>query len=190
MNNDTLSAPTRAIAELVPEPALRAGEAAAPRRSLLAKIASLRLSAGDLNEAEFTQFLHKENLPAEAGFEFLSFGEGYVTLSVPTQATQAWYPGTEWISPVKEELAEHLAAKYGLRLYEPVNNVPACLFPLKPGIAIHHHLELHSPQGPEIVAHPQYLKIRLKAFGGVNGGMRNQVLTDLASLYRRLPAEV
>ena len=190
MNNDTLSAPVRAIAELVPEPAARAGEAAAPRRSLLAKIASLRLSAGDLNEAEFTQLLHKENLPAEAGFEFLSFGDGYVTFSVPEQEPQTWYPGTAWISPVKEELAEQLAAKYGLRLYEPINSVPVCLFPLKPGIAIHHHLELHSPQGPEIMAHPQYLKIRLKAFCGGHGSMRNQVLKDLASLYRRLPAEV
>jgi len=183
MNNDTLNAPPRAITEAMPEPAARSGETGEPSRSLLARIASLRLGAGDLNDAEFTQLLHRENLPAEAEFEFLSFGGEFVTFSVPKQDAQVWYPGTAWISPVKEEIAERLAAKYGLRLYEPINSVPVCLFPLKPGIAIHHHVELHFPQGPVIMAHPQYLKIRLQTFCGAGREFRSQVLKDLALLY-------
>ena len=185
MNDDPIITAPPVIPEGIPESAVSFG-GAPPCRNLLARIAQMRISAGDLNDYEFTELLHKENLPAEAGFGFLSFSEGYATFSVPEQHAQDWYTGTGWISPVKEDLADRLAAKYRLCLYEPINNVPRCLLPLKEGAAIQHHIEWHSPRGRVIVAHPQYLKICLQAFNDVNIDRNISVLGELSLLYNNI----
>src|SRR3974377_2215684 len=77
---------------------------------LLDTILAIRAGVGDgLNDHELTQLLRDGTLLSEAGFSFLSFSEGIVTLTVPEQDLATWYPEHGWIAPEKEKLARALA---------------------------------------------------------------------------------
>jgi len=129
-----------------------------PGTHLLDAIRASRESFGDgLNDDEFTRLLLlRAPLPTEAGFAFLSYARGVVTLSVPEQNVASWYPQKGWIAPEKERIAQAIAKKYGLSLFEPPDTSPRCGEP-----GPHHHLELGSRRETVIQAHPNYLKVRL-----------------------------
>ncbi|HEV2330329.1 MAG TPA: hypothetical protein VGY56_16225 [Verrucomicrobiae bacterium] len=58
---------------------------------LLGAIKSIWASVGyALNDYELACFLQKSTLPSEAGFGFLSFSCGRVTLTVPRQNPNSW----------------------------------------------------------------------------------------------------
>jgi len=172
----------------------RAELASAPAARLLDAIRTIRASVGDgLNDDELTRLLRQTALPVEAGFAFLSFSEGFVTLTVPPQDPAKWYPEKGWIMPGKEQIARGIAARYGLSLCEPPDQSSHLLLPASELPAVHHHLELINPVETVVVAHPQYLKIRL--YGApptarylCNGQpplvLGQDVLHDLAALYQ------
>jgi len=131
------------------------------RGHLLDTIMAIRSGVGDgLNDEELTSLL-RNTLLAEAGFVFLSFSNGCVTLSVPEQDTANWYPEEGWISPEKERIARQLAEKYQLKVYEPVDTITSFRFPPDDTPPIRHHLELTNRWQTVVAAHPQYLKVRL-----------------------------
>jgi hypothetical protein len=129
---------------------------------LLDAIRATRESVGEgLNDDEFTRLLQQTTLPTEAGFAFLSFCSGIVTLSVPQQDPAAWYPEKGWIAPEKEKVARAIAEKHGLSLGEPPDEASSFRFPRPDAANTHHHLELRNRWDAIIVAHPNYLKVRL-----------------------------
>lgn len=133
-----------------------------PNKHLLEAIREIHGSVGDgLNDDEFTHFLQKAALPNEAGFSFLSYSNRFVTLGVPPQDLAHWYPPTGWIAAEKEKIAREIARKYGLLLCEP----PDAVHTFFGSTESHHHLELVDRKDTVIVAHPDYLKIRLLVTG-------------------------
>lgn len=127
---------------------------------LLEAIKKLWLIVGDtLSDNDFTQFIQQEALPMEAGFRFLSFSEGCVTLTVPEQDTACWYTETNEIEFEKENVAGAIAKKYGLLLSEPTNGPLSFYAPS--GSAVRHHLALADHRQTVIIAHQLFLKIRL-----------------------------
>ena len=173
-----------------------AGEASSQSRThLLHTIRATRESVGEgLNDDEFTRLLLLEAvLPTEAGFTFLSFSGGVVTLSVPQQDLAKWYPDQGWVTPEKERIAKAIAQKYGLSLCEPPDLVSSFRFPDLQQADVHHHLELATRRETVVVAHPKYLKVRLcrdAAHGAfyVDASkpleLGPDLLQDLAGLYR------
>jgi len=128
---------------------------------LLGAIKSIWASVGNvLNDYELSCFLQKMALPSEAGFAFLSFSSGYVTLTVPRQNLENWYAAKGWITPQKEKIAKNIAKKYGLLLYEPFDD-SLVLYPEVVSPVTHHHLALSDERQSVIVAHPLFLKICL-----------------------------
>lgn len=129
---------------------------------LLGRVRSVRTSVGDgLTDDELTRLLRETGVPTEAGFGFLSYADGVVTLTVPPQDPGDWYPERGWIQPSKESQARAIAAKYGLQLSEPPDESPGYRFPRDGALPTHHHLEFANSVESLIVAHPQYLKVRL-----------------------------
>ena len=62
------------------------------RSHLLDTVAAVRISVGDgLDDAEFTLLLRENSLLNEAGFAFLCFSKGLVTLTVREQDLTGWY---------------------------------------------------------------------------------------------------
>lgn len=165
-----------------------------PRAPLLDTIRAIQESVGDgLNDDELTRLLWQSGLPIEAGFAFLSFCSGCVTLTVPEQDLRNWYPERGWIAAEKERLARVIAEKYMFSLYEPPDVVPSCFYPQPDSPEPHHHLELSNGREAMVVAHPHYLKIRL--FGVTLGGrsvldtkgpllLGPELLQDLSALYQ------
>lgn len=165
-----------------------------PSTHLLDSIRAIRASVGDgLNDGELTRLLRQTVLPTEAGFAFLSFSAGFVTLSVPPQDVADWYPEQGWIIPAKEQIARAVARKYRLSLCEPPDESVSVLSPASDSPTIHHHLELTNEWETVIVAHPCYLKVRL--FGAVSGiqyartaqsplPLGSELLQDLSALYQ------
>ena len=163
-------------------------------RGLLETIRALQASVGDdLNEDEVTRLLRESALPIEAGFRFLSFSDGVVTLTVPRQELANWYPERGWIMPEKEEIARAIAKKYELSLLEPPDVNSSALYPRPDSPGPHHHLELSNRRETVVVAHPQYLKIRL--FSRPSGFLHTpgariplllspELLEDLSFLYK------
>jgi len=159
-----------------------------PVTNLLEAIGAIWDSVGEgLNDNEFTRLLQQLALPTEAGFDFLSFSDGMVMLSVPRQESANWYPEQGWISPEKEKIAQMIARKYDLTLVEPPDVTSACQT-----ANTRHHLEFNGLWDTAIVAHPQYLKVRL--IGTVSGsrlargawgplGLARGLLKDLSALY-------
>ena len=146
-----------------------------------------------LNDDEFTRLLQATPLSPEAGFGFLSFCGGFVTLGVPLQKLADWYPEKGWILPEKESIAKEIARKYKLCLHEPPDVVSGFLLQGPGSPPTHHHLELGSSRGSIIIAHPRFLKVRLyvgnstilyadAARTPVLLGSR--LLPDLSALYR------
>ena len=130
---------------------------------LLDTIAAMRVSVRDgLDDEEFTLLLRENSLLNEAGFAFLCFSKGLVTLTVPEQDLTSWYSEEGWITPEKKRIAAMLAEKYELSLYEPVDTTVSFWLP-ESGSAVthHHHLELLRSGLTVVVAHPHYLKVRL-----------------------------
>jgi len=132
------------------------------RLRLLDTIKAIRAGIGDgLNDNELTRLMRESTLLGEAGFGFVCFCDGYVTLSVPEQDPASWYPEKGWIAPEKEKVAREIACEYGLSLYEPVNAATNFWHPQGDSAPVRHHLELTDRWQTVVVAHPQYLKIRL-----------------------------
>ena len=130
--------------------------------NLLDTIKTIRAKVGEaLNDDELTRFLQECTLPTEAGFAFLIFSNGHVTLSVPRQDPADWYPQVGWIAPEKERIAGAIAEKYGLSFYEPVDVISGFQNHHAGAATIHHHLEFTDGRQTVIVAHPLYLKVRL-----------------------------
>lgn len=128
---------------------------------LLDTIKTIWMSIGDaLNDNELTHFLIKRGLPAEMGFTFLSFSDGYVTLTVPKQNPDGWYANKDWITPEKENIARAIAEKYEWMLAEPMDG-PWSLHPPSETGVVHHHLVLADHRQTIVVAHPLFLKICL-----------------------------
>ena len=164
--------------------------------NLLDAIRTARDSVGvGLNDDELTRLLLLDTeLPTEAGFAFLSFSGGVVTLSVPKQDLKNWYPDQGWLAPEKEKVARALAEKYGLSLYEPEDTTTSFLHPPS-GPEIHrHHIELADRWQALIIAHPHYLKIRLlaksphhrNAWGALSPlAVPPEILRDLSALYHQ-----
>lgn len=159
---------------------------------LLEAIKVIRATVEDgLNDQELTAFLGRIALPAEAGFSFLSFWDGYVTMSVPRQDTGEWYSKQGGILPDKVETARLLSEKYGLSLFEPVD--ATCRIYQNGGDNIHHHLEFADCRQTVIVAHPCYLRVRLFGISPEHRYARETLtplplgpglLQDLSKLYR------
>ena len=127
---------------------------------LLDRIRAARATIGDgLNDVEFTMFLQQRALPAEHGFSFLCFADGSVTLSVPPQNLETWYPENGWIKPEKEQIAKRIAARHGISFCEPPDHTPQ--YGRSGCSKVHHHIEMTDGGESTVVAHPQYLKIRL-----------------------------
>ena len=125
---------------------------------MLDSIRSIQSGIGDgLNDAELTCLLQKSALPMEAGFGFLSYSDRCVTFSVPKQEMAKWYPQQGWIMETKERIAREIAEKHDLSLCEP----PDTLYPWHDMPNPHHHLEMSNGRETVVVAHSQYLKIRL-----------------------------
>lgn len=161
---------------------------------LLDRIVAVRASVGDgLNDYEFTRLLQRTALPTEADFVFLSFSDGFATLTVPQQDLANWYPDRGWIVAEKERIARAIAEKHGFSLCEPPDQSSGFLFPRSNPLTTHHHLELTNQVETVVVAHPRYLKIRL--FGAAptarhlgNGQvplrLAPDLLQDLSALYQ------
>ena len=161
---------------------------------LLDVICATKESIGEgLNDDELTRLLLlSTKLPTEAGFTFLSFSGGVVTLSVPQQDLAKWYPDKGWIAPEKLKTAKAIAKKYELSLFEPPDLVS--LRYLNPDDAsVLHHLELAAREETVVVAHPKYLKVRVcrdVADGVFTMKVRKplalgpELLQDLSALYR------
>jgi hypothetical protein len=161
---------------------------------LLDGIRTLRASVGvGLNDDEFTRLLERTPPPTEAGFAFLSFSDGFVTLTVPPQNLANWYPEKGWIVPEKERVARAIADKHELTLCEPPDEIPSSLFPGPESPDLHHHLELSNRWETVVVAHPYFLKIRL--YGATSAilyartaqsplRLSTELLPDLAALYQ------
>ncbi len=129
---------------------------------LLDTVRETRERAGTgLSDDELTLLLRQAGLPTEAGFGFLSFSAGVVTLSVPQQNPAAWYRENGWIVPEKERIAMAVAEQYGLLLSEPPDQITD-VSPSGPGSrVVRHRLELINRWEAVVVAHPSYLKVRL-----------------------------
>ena len=163
-------------------------------RGLLETIRALQASVGDgLTDNEVTRLLRESALPIEAGFKFLSFSDWFVTLTVPRQELANWYPEKGWIVPEKEGIARAIAKKYELFFFEPPDVNSSALYPQSDSPGPHHHLELNNREETVVVAHPQYLKIRL--FKGPSGFVHAlsariplllspELLQDLSFLYK------
>jgi len=160
---------------------------------LLDSVIALRASVGDaLAEDEFSCLLRESALPPEAGFTFLTFCAGFVTLNVPPQDLADWYPKSGWILPEKDSIARTIAAKYDLFLCEPPDVVTGCHYTGPDAQRVHHHLELGQNREIIVIAHPRFLKVRLYAGKSAllyahaarsSLLLDPQLLTDLSALY-------
>ena len=133
--------------------------------------------------------MRQSELPIESGFAFLSYSDRLVTLTVPKQQPTDWYPKKGWLLAAKEKIARAIADKYALSVCEP----PDMLYP---GIDMpnpHHHVELSNGREAVIIAHPDYLKIRLFVATSRTRNVRiaqkplllgPDLLPDLSALYR------
>ena len=147
-----------------------------------------------LNDDELTRLLLLDiDLPTEAGFTFLSFSGGVVTLTVPKQDLAKWYPEQGWVSPEKEKMAKSLGEKYGLTLCEPPDRSSSSWFPDLEQARVHHHLELVARRETVVVVHPQYLKVRMYCDIADTGftkqaakplALGSDLLEELSALYR------
>jgi len=118
-----------------------------------------------------------------------------VTLTVPEQDLTSWYPEQGWIALAKENVARTIAEKYELSLYEPFDKATNVWHPPKAPEVAHHHVEMSDGWQTVIVAHPQYLKVRVL---GRNGRFRYdrealcpvalgpEILPDLSALYSQV----
>jgi hypothetical protein len=160
-----------------------ANTTSAPDGDLLETVKVMRANAGDgLDDEEFTFFMFKSHLPAEAGFRFLCFHDGCVTFSVPPQDDASWRPPDRWISPDKERIAARVAEKFGLMLSEPPDVGLRLVLPN--GRDIRHHLQLSNRKETIVIAHPTFLKIRLYASDtGLVFPQACGLLKDLSALY-------
>jgi len=163
-------------------------------RGLLETVRALQASVGDdLDDNEVTRLLRESALPTEAGFRFLSLSDCFVTLTVPRQELVNWYREKGWIVPKKEGIARAIAKKYELSLLEPPDVNSSALYPRPDSPGPHHHLELSNRRETVVVAHPQYLKLRL--FSRPSGFLHTpgariplllspELLQDLSFLYK------
>ena len=169
-NCETSAAPTRARLPSVQ-----------PTGSLLETIRASRERVWNgLTDEEFNFFIHEQTLPSECGFAFLCFHDGWVTLSVPGQDGESWHPKTRWVPAFKEAMAADIAQKHGLYLAEPPDKptlIPA------PGAA--HHLRLYNDMETIVIAHPEFLKIRLySSITHRDIPLAPDLLHDLSALYQ------
>jgi len=151
---------------------------------LLETLRYLRASLGDgLNDAEFNCFLQAQNLRPEEGFKFLCFWDGCVTLLVPPQVENSWYPKAGWIASAKEKTAIEFAKRCGLILSEPPDVPLTCDLALN----AHHHLRFSNRNEIVVIAHPKFLKVRLYAtINHIALKWSKGILREISALYRDL----
>lgn len=123
-------------------------------QGLLDRFKTLRASfGGSLNDDELTRLV-RDMVPAECGFSFLGYSTGFVLLGVPHAKSDGWPNERE-----NEQIARDIAQKHGLHLCELGEISPS----LNPDGAtqVCQRFELSDGRRTVIVAHPQYLKLRL-----------------------------
>jgi hypothetical protein len=167
---------------------------AKPASHLLEGILAFRATVGDgLSDDELTRLLRQTTLLSEAGFGFISFSGGVVTLSVPPQEPARWYPENAWIAPEKERMARAIAEKHGLSFFEPPDQSAPFLSALHAASPSRHHLEFTNRREVVVIAHPHYLKVRLFGVSPDRRYIRDaqgplayspDLLKDLSVLYR------
>ena len=145
-----------------------------------------------VNDDELTQLLRKTALPTEAGFAFLRFSNGCVTLTVPPQNLADWCAENGSFTPLKRWVAGLIAEKHGLSVQETIQDASKPVFPTTEGPHIHNHLELSDPSETLLVAHPRFLKVRMFESGSADRDdlgsnkmvtFRPDLLEDLSLLY-------
>jgi hypothetical protein len=143
-----------------------------------------------LNDAEFTELLRRRIPGGPDGFSILCFSDGCLTLSVPDQKLDDWYPKDSWITPKKEEIARMIAEKHGLTFCEPPDKLNYIVLPAE----AHHHVELVTRWEAVVVAHPFYLKLRLYSTRSADRSLwtpqasllaAEDLIRELVALYRR-----
>lgn len=162
---------------------------------LLETILAIRSSTGDgLSDDELTGLL-RTTLLTEAGFSFLSFSRGLVTLTVPEQDLTSWYLEQGRIAPAKENVARAIAEKYELFIDEPLDKATNVWHPVEPPEVAHHHIEISDRWQTVIVAHPHYLKVRVLGRNGrtrydweasIPVALGPEILQDLSALYAQV----
>jgi hypothetical protein len=152
--------------------------------SLLELIRGIRARAGDgLEDEEFAFFLQGRNLPEDSGFTFMCFHDGCVTLAVPPQDGISW-DQSGWIAPAKEIIGVELAQKHGLILSAPPDAPPALVS--SGAWEYHHHLRLSNRKETLIIAHPEFLKIRLyDTRMNLDIPLAPELLKELSALYKQ-----
>lgn len=158
-------------------------------KGLLEEIIRARATVGDgLNDDEFTRLLRRSELPKECGFEFVSFCNRSAMFAVPPQEIKNWHPDQGWIASDKEKMAKEIARKYGLSFSEP----PDTSFASDKSPTRRHHIELTNEWETVVVAHPEYLKVRVFGVTNPRGhgnttarplGFGPDLLKDLAKFY-------
>jgi len=150
---------------------------------LLEIIRTIRARVGDgLEDEEFAFFLQRRNLPEDSGFTFMCYHDGCVTLAVPPQDGTSWQQ-SGWIAPAKEIIGVELAQKHGLILSAPPDAPPT--FISSGAWEYHHHLRLSNRKETLIIAHPEFLKIRLYDTGtNLDIPLAPELLKELSALYK------
>ena len=206
-DSNGMSDPLPTLASATGKPAsnllnlIRAARArpAGPDRSRIHLLDAIRAaieSVGEgLTDDELTRLLLLDaQLPTEAGFAFVSFCGGVVTLSVPQQDLTNWYPEEGWVAPEQEKITLAIAKKYGLSLCEPPDLASSFRFPSVAQSNPHQYLELNTQRETVVVAHPKYLKVRMyratagRAFATQARkalALDPELLQDLSALYTR-----
>jgi hypothetical protein len=162
---------------------------------LLETIKWLCARFGDsVTDDELTELLRQTALPTEAGFAFLRFSDGCVTLAVPPQNVSDWYAQSGSFAPLKRWIARIIAQKHGLSVQETIQDASKPLLPPTEVPNVHNHLELNDPSETLVVAHPRFLKVRVFESGLADRDdpdsnkivpLPPDLLTDLSLLYER-----
>jgi hypothetical protein len=134
-----------------------------------------QLVGSEVSDLELTDLIHERGELVDHGFKFLRLSNDFALFSVPEQDPNKCRGETTWLSPEKEKTARTIAGKYHLEIYEPPDD--AGLFRIHRN---RHHFDFTCPLGPVVIAHPQYLKVRLSRKPLY---LEQDLLSELASLY-------
>jgi len=112
-------------------------------KRLLETILAVRSSVREgLSDDDLTLLL-LTTLLTDAGFGFLSFSRGLVTLTVPKQDLANWYPEQCWIAPEKEMNDRAIAEKYELSLSKPLDRITSYWLPAKAAELARHLIQMN-----------------------------------------------
>src|SRR5689334_14174009 len=109
------------------------------RESIVEKVVRFRTSIGDaVDDEQFTHIAARFFPPQQDGSSFACFSDGCAILNVPAQDLRDWYPGPDWISSIKEQIAKKIADAFELTVCEPPDRRDYIV----PPASTHHHLEM------------------------------------------------